>query len=1021
MRKPISTWADTLNRLGFKRSKKKRKPRELRPRSLRLEGLDPRVMLSGNAPQVLEVMVGSTSWTQAYRDILEAEGLGDVGYRIPASQQNSQQLAALWWSNINQVSVKFSEDVVVEQEDLNLFRVNAPTYQVASAFAYDDSIHTATWTFSSAIDTNKLRLVLHSSAVDGIRTPAGVALDGEWTNPTSLGGSGAAFPSGDGVAGGNFDFCLNVLPGDLNGSGVVDLGDFGIISFYYGQSSTTQILPADLNGDCTVDLGDFGIFSARYGTSLPTGEPGALDPELISAVRQTLGLPDNASVGPAEFARLTRLTLNSNSVGSLEGLQDATNLQTLEIVPWDHSAPGHLDSIQPLSGLENLKSLVLRGTGLTDADLSTTCALAALESLDLTYNDLTVVPAWVANSLPALKSLKLHGNPLAQRRDLGVIGAGMAAPDTETGPGFILYSEERLQTRLSYPGGYSEHLMPVKYVNNQWCYFTNDAMYQFTPRATDVLVAQVTFGYQATIASLEGIVGVEHGITKGYSSGDLTFVANWHNGAYNEGEFYVGGTYFTLGDNRTALAPLAGKLIDVDLAPDHPERATTIGELAAALYKLPLKMYEYVLGTIEYQPYPGAMKGPLAVLQTKQGNDWDTASLLKQLFAEAGIVLDYATAKIREDKDTVLAWLGAKDVAGAFNLLFYAGLEPELYNASYTRLDPTTQWPQTEHIAFYHAWLHRPSGDGLPEISLDPSWKFKDLQLGIPEVAAYVPFDATREAEYFSAIREDTAYEYYEDELRAYLAEHMPGQTIADVAHDGPIRHQAITALPQAFLFDACLGAIDENEALSYFDDYLHKLRISVNLPQAGNTVSGVVNGQTTTLTATGAVFAQWMADERAPIVLEVAPGDRRVFTIIGYTDSRHVTISGQAAYSGIAFCAPGFTYLDETGDLALKQITIGNTDLGEAPRLYLDGVQTRQSTFAVPSGDQTYLVVLEQTHGNGPVTEIEPARLSTVYQRRAGQYIAVGLDAAQYSQESLVALRNRLNDAQVSKRNGGT
>jgi autotransporter-associated beta strand protein len=74
----------------------------------------------------------------------------------------------------------------------------------------------------------------------------------------------------------------------------------------------------------------------------------------------------------------------------------------------------------------------------------------------------------------------------------------------------------------------------------------------------------------------------------------------------------VHGNPLLIGSPRTGLATLRGRAIDVDVAPDRPETATSITDLAARLYHLPLEMLEYVTNTVEFQPYSGAMKGPLA-------------------------------------------------------------------------------------------------------------------------------------------------------------------------------------------------------------------------------------------------------------------------------------------------------------------------------------------------------------------------------------------------------------------------
>jgi len=53
--------------------------------------------------------------------------------------------------------------------------------------------------------------------------------------------------------------------------------------------------------------------------------------------------------------------------------------------------------------------------------------------------------------------------------------------------------------------------------------------YSFTPRSTDILVAQVDFSADA-VTSLAGQSGTVYSIPKGYASGNLTFKADWWNG-----------------------------------------------------------------------------------------------------------------------------------------------------------------------------------------------------------------------------------------------------------------------------------------------------------------------------------------------------------------------------------------------------------------------------------------------------------------------------------------------------------
>ena len=120
-----------------------------------------------------------------------------------------------------------------------------------------------------------------------------------------------------------------------------------------------------------------------------------------------------------------------------------------------------------------------------------------------------------------------------------------------------------------------------------------------------------------------------------------------------------------LGGNgsQTWYAALSGRLLTVDISPNDPQQvveninpanpAGTYTALAAAFYNLPIGIYQYLVNTIQYQPYQGAMKGPLAVLQTGAGNDWDTNSLLAAALAQ---VSQQAVAEGYAPIATAYAW-----------------------------------------------------------------------------------------------------------------------------------------------------------------------------------------------------------------------------------------------------------------------------------------------------------------------------------------------------------------------------
>ena len=223
------------------------------------------------APRVSGVFASGSGWTAAYRSALAALGLGTAaaGYRVPAG---ANQLSDLPWSNLDRLSVGFNEDVAVSRDHLSVRGVSVAggTYAYAAGaagFAYDPAARVATWGLSATVGVDKLRLVLAGTGGAPVADPAGNVLDGEWTD------SAAAFPSGNGTAGGDFRFRLDVLPGNIDGAGSVNLADFGRLRSGFGQALTATSIFADLIGDGAVNLADFGVLRSRFGQSLPAGDP----------------------------------------------------------------------------------------------------------------------------------------------------------------------------------------------------------------------------------------------------------------------------------------------------------------------------------------------------------------------------------------------------------------------------------------------------------------------------------------------------------------------------------------------------------------------------------------------------------------------------------------------------------------------------------------------------------------------------------------------------------------------------
>ena len=143
-------------------------------------------------------------------------------------------------------------------DDLVLTGVSGGTYGFTD-FDYDYGSFTATWTLDGSIGADRLTLDLSDSVSD----LSGNALDGEWQDAVS------EYNSGDSTAGGDFQFSINVLPGDLNVDDQVNRADFATQVRNLGVSSGATIEDGDLDGDGQLTLVDLALLRGSMGDELP--------------------------------------------------------------------------------------------------------------------------------------------------------------------------------------------------------------------------------------------------------------------------------------------------------------------------------------------------------------------------------------------------------------------------------------------------------------------------------------------------------------------------------------------------------------------------------------------------------------------------------------------------------------------------------------------------------------------------------------------------------------------------------
>ena len=138
---------------------------------------------------------------------------------------------------------------------------------------------------------------------------------------------------------------------------------------------------------------------------------------------------------------------------------------------------------------------------------------------------------------------------------LGDLRSGVAARDTATGTGWIMWTQQSTHTRFN-PKPYTlnaDHLIAVVYQNGQWHVDNNSTLTAFTPEPTDCLVATIDYTND-TAATLQGQNTTINGMNAGYNTGNLTVTPNnWGTGT-NNGEFGTTGTQL----NTTTQPPPTG-------------------------------------------------------------------------------------------------------------------------------------------------------------------------------------------------------------------------------------------------------------------------------------------------------------------------------------------------------------------------------------------------------------------------------------------------------------------------------
>ncbi len=196
------------------------------PRAISIVALDTSdtgSLPSNRAPEAVSVLapakvtgvyVNGSAWAASFDAYLASNGLGNtttpsLGYALPTG---ASQLTTLPWANINTIVVQFSEPVTVAQGSLTLLGGSGGSTPTVTGLTSLGNNEYA-WSLSSPLTNNQYVISIASTTSRSaypVTDSRGAGLDGEFTTSSS------SLPSGNGLAGGIFNFFFNVLPGDVD-------------------------------------------------------------------------------------------------------------------------------------------------------------------------------------------------------------------------------------------------------------------------------------------------------------------------------------------------------------------------------------------------------------------------------------------------------------------------------------------------------------------------------------------------------------------------------------------------------------------------------------------------------------------------------------------------------------------------------------------------------------------------------------------------------------------------------------
>jgi hypothetical protein len=263
--------------------------------------------------------------------------------------------------------------------------------------------------------------------------------------------------------------------------------------------------------------------------------------------------------------------------------------------------------------------------------------------------------------------------------------------------------------------------------------------------------------------------------------------------------------------------------IEVQFTPEIQAKAQELGNN-------PVKIYNWVRNNIEFVPTYGSIQGAHMTLLTKQGNAFDTASLLIALLRASNIPARYVYGTIELPIDRVMNWVGGfTDANAAFDFIASGGIPVAgiISGGKVTKARLEHIW--VEAYLGYGPYSGRPSKHNPAKIwiSLDPSFKQYNYIPGV-DLQSVAPLDAQAlidQLKSTATVNEQEGYvtnvdpqliqsalSNYQDQLQTYIQQNIPNPTFGKILGVKQIAQQDIAILPATLPYRVVLAGYKYSE-----------------------------------------------------------------------------------------------------------------------------------------------------------------------------------------------------------------